>query len=410
MGEHIVVIGGGQAAVQLADSLRGEGFTGRLSIVSRDVELPYQRPPLSKDFMAAGVAPELLPLRAESFYRERDVQLLRGTSVEAIDPATRTVSLDDGRQLAYDRLVFATGARNRTLSCPGGSLPGVHGLRDAADARALHARLQTARRVVVIGAGFIGLEFAAAARARGLEVTVLEFAARPMGRAVSAPLSQWFTAAHRDAGIDLRLNEGVDEIIEQPQGLQVISTIGARHEADLVVYGIGVIPNAESAQDAGIPVENGIVVDECLRTAVDRVYALGDCASFPNRHTGSMTRLESVQNATDQARTLAGVLAGQARAYEQLPWFWSTQGGIKLQIAGLAAPGDDPVLLGDPSNGKFSIALLRDGILVAVESVNRPADHMAARKLLAAGHRVTAQMLDSAGSLKELLGLVPQPA
>ena len=402
MGEHILIIGGGQSAVQLADSLRSEGFAGKLTLISQDTELPYQRPPLSKDFMAEGAAPELLPLRAESFYEQQDIDLIRATRVEMVDPRARIVHLHDGRQLGYDKLVFATGARNRPLPCPGGDLEGVHGLRDAADAHALHAALPGARRVVVIGAGFIGLEFAAAARARGIEVTVLEFAPRPMGRAVSAPLSGWFTKAHLAAGIQLRLEEGVAEIAEHSGGLQVLSSAGNSYLADLVVYGVGVLPNAELAEAAGVPVDNGITVDEQLRTGLEGIYALGDCANFPSVHCGSSIRLESVQNATDQARTLARILTGQPQPYRMLPWFWSTQGSIRLQIAGLATPGDEPVVLGDLSSGKFSIALLREGVLVAVESVNRPADHIAARKLLSGGQRITVDRLEGITSLKEL--------
>lgn len=409
--EHVLIIGAGQSGVQLADSLREQGFSGKLSLIGDEPHLPYQRPPLSKDFLSDGAAPDPLPLRAPGFYAERDIALLRGTRAQEVDLAARAVTLQDGRRLDYDHLVFATGARNRQLPCPGGQLPGVRGLRDLDDARALHAQLSTARRVVVIGAGFIGLEFAAAARARGLQVTVLEFAPRPMGRAVSAGLADWFTAAHRAQGIDLRLGEGVGEIRGAADALQVVSSTGAMYDADLVVYGIGVLPNTELAAQAGIAVDNGIAVDGQLRTSVPGVYALGDCASFPNQFTGTRTRLESVQNATDQARTLAGTILGKGAGYGQLPWFWSTQGPIRLQIAGLSTPQDTPVLLGDPASGKFSIALLRDGVLAAVESVNRPADHIAARRLLAGGVPVDARTLASGASLKDLArSALPVPA
>ena len=267
---------------------------------------------------------------------------------------------------------------------------------------------------MVIGAGFIGLEFAAGARARGLEVTVLEFAPRPMGRALSATASDWFTERHTEDGIDLRLNEGVAAIHRDGDGLSVESTTGTRYPADLVLYGVGVNPRTELAQAAGLEVENGIVVDSALRTSVPGVWAVGDCASFPHRDSGARMRLESVQNATDQGRHAARSIMGDESAYAQTPWFWSTQGAIRLQIAGVSEPGDEPVLLGDPAAGKFSIALLRNGVLAAVESVNSPADHIAARKLVGRGLAVTPDEIAAPGfSLKALaksLAGIPQPA
>ncbi|MBD8042728.1 FAD-dependent oxidoreductase [Arthrobacter sp. Sa2BUA2] len=383
----VVIIGGGQAGLQVADSLRGGGYTGTVTIVADEPGLPYQRPPLSKDYLAAGADPAPLPLRAASFFPEKDIALLDGISAVSVDRAARTVALSDGSVLPYEHLVFATGAANRVLGCDGAELPGVHGLKTLGDAEALHAALPATRDVVVVGAGFIGLEFAAAARARGCSVTVLEFAARPMGRALSPAMSDWFTAAHAELGVRLQLGEGIAHFEAGPDGrvMTAVSTTGARYPADLVVAGIGVVPNDSLAAAAGLETANGIVVDEALRTSDPAILAVGDCASFPSVHAGARNRLESVQNATDQGRHAAQTILGAPAAYTELPWFWSTQGSLRLQIAGLSTPGDTTVLNGDPAAGKFSILCFRDGRLAAVESVNSPGDHLGARKLLAAG-------------------------
>jgi 3-phenylpropionate/trans-cinnamate dioxygenase ferredoxin reductase subunit len=409
--EHTVVIGAGQAGIQVADSLRTEGYTGAITILNDEPALPYQRPPLSKDYLNVDSPAAPLPLRGPDFFTAKDITL-HASAATAVDAEARNISLADGTTLGYTHLVFATGAANRPLPCPGATLEGVHALRTLLDAENLQAALSTARRVVVIGAGFIGLEFAAAARARGLEVTVLEFAPRPMGRALSATASEWFAARHRADGIDLRLGEGVAAIHRDGTGLRVQSTTGAGYPADLVLYGVGVVPRTELAEAAGLATDNGILVDSNLRTEVAGVLAVGDCASFPNAHTGTRTRLESVQNATDHGRHAARSIMGQQADYAEVPWFWSTQGSIRLQIAGISDPGDEPVVLGDPSGGKFSIALLRDGVLAAVESVNSPADHIAARRLVGRGITLDAEALADPGfSLRALAKVgIPIPA
>lgn len=400
--EHTIIIGAGQAGIQVADSLRAEGYPGAITILNDEAAFPYQRPPLSKDYLGADSPGTALPLRGPDFFAAKDITLRAGAAV-AVDTKARSLTLGDGAALTYTHLVFATGAANRKLPCPGATLPGVHALRTLEDAQNLQRALSDARRVVVIGAGFIGLEFAAAARARGLEVTVLEFAPRPMGRALSATASEWFAARHRADGIELRLNEGVSSIHRDGNGLLVDSTGGGRYPADLVLYGVGVVPRTELAVAAGLAVDNGIVVDAALRTNVDEVLAVGDCASFPNVHTGSRTRLESVQNATDHGRHAARSIMGHRADYAETPWFWSTQGSVRLQIAGISHPTYESMVLGDPTSGKFSIALLHDGVLAAVESVNSAADHIAARKLLALRPPVTFEALSEPGlSLKAL--------
>ena len=384
----VVIIGGGQAGLQTADSLRSGGYTGRISVIADEPGLPYQRPPLSKDYLTPGKDPSALPLRGRSFFAEKDIELRDGVAAQAVDRAAQTVTLTDGDVLPYRHLVFAAGAANRVLRCPGADLPGVHGLKTLTDAQTLHGALAAARDVVVVGAGFIGLEFAAAARAHGCTVTVLEFAARPMGRVLSPEMADFFAAAHLENGVRLRLNEGIDHFEAGPGGRvsAAVSSTGARYPADLVVAGIGVVPNDGLAAAAGLETNNGIVVDEALRTADPAVLAVGDCASFPSPHASGRIRLESVQNATDQGRHAARTILGGPAPYADLPWFWSTQGSHRLQIAGLSAPGDQYVVNGDPGSGRFSILCFRDGRLAAVESVNSPADHMGARRLLAADH------------------------
>lgn len=399
----VVVIGGGQAGIQAADSLRAAGYDRPVTIVADEDVLPYQRPPLSKDYLGQGPSPEPLPLRAAGFFADRRIDLRRGVAATAIDRTRRRVTLSGGEHLHYDRLILATGASNRVLTCPGAELAGVRGLRTLEDAQALRGELETVDNVVVVGAGFIGLEFAAAARQRGVRVTVLEFGDRPMGRALTRTASAWFADAHRRDGVDLRLGEGIGSITAGEDGriAAAVSTTGRSYPADLVVVGIGVVPNAGLAADAGLEVENGIVVDETLTTSDPTILAVGDCANFPIASSGGRLRLESVQNATDQGRHAARTILESATPYDDVPWFWSTQGALRLQIAGVSDPGDATCVVGDPETGKFSVLCHRDGRLSAVESVNSPADHLAARKLLAEGDGPSAEEAAAPGfSLK----------
>lgn len=382
----IVIIGGGHAGIQLADSLRTEGYDGHIDLYAEEPHLPYQRPPLSKDFMADDDSATPLPLRAGTFFTERAVKFHKGIKVIRIDRTRQTVTADDGAKLAYTKLVFATGARNREITVEGSGLDGVRYLRTLDDAKALQTGLGNATRVVVIGAGFIGLEFAAAARKRGLHVTVLEFAQRPMSRVLSPTMSSYFTKAHTRNGINLRLGEGLSLLTGENGKLTgAVGTSGTEYPADLVVAGIGVLPNSELAEQAGLAVNNGIIVDALLQTSDPDIFALGDCSNYPSIHTGSMVRLESVQNATDQARTLAKTLTGKPTPYENLPWFWSQQGSVKLQIAGIIGSNDQAVVRGEPGTGKFSVYCFGNGQLTGVESVNSPAEHMAARRILELG-------------------------
>ncbi len=407
----VLIVGAGQGGFQLAASLREAGYAGPVRLLGDEPGLPYQRPPLSKAFLKGEADAAQLELRPAAFYADHSIEMLHGRAV-AIERAERRVRLADGTALDYEHLVLATGARNRPLPVKGADLDGVFYLRTLADAQALKARLAAARQVVVVGAGFIGLEFAAVARALGHEVTVVEATLHPMGRAVSPIMSAFFAEAHRAMGTRLVLSAGVVALHGRDgQVTGVEAADGALHPgggtvypADLVVVGIGVVPNAELAAEAGLEVRNGIVVDETLATADPAISALGDAVSYPSVHAGLTVRLESVQNAADQARCLAHRLTGNALPYAAVPWFWSDQADLKLQIVGLAAPTDSAVLRGDPASRRFSVFRFHERRLTAIESVNRPADHMLGRRLLAGRPGLTPEeAADESFELKSLL-------
>jgi 3-phenylpropionate/trans-cinnamate dioxygenase ferredoxin reductase component len=388
--QSVVILGAGHAGFQCAAALRQQGFTGDVSLVSEERGLPYQRPPLSKAYLLGKACAADLAFRAEAFFSEHRLRLISGVA-ERIDRGAQRVTLGNGEPLPYDHLVIATGSRPRALPVPGAELAGVLPLQTLEDADRLLAALAGCTRVAVIGAGFIGLEFAASARLFGHDVTVVDIADRPMARVLSPECAVAFTSAHRALGTKLLLQTGVERLEgEGGKVAAVVTTSGERIPADLVLVGIGATPRVELAIEAGLAVDNGIVVDATLRTADPRVSAIGDVASFPRRDGGQRVRLESVQNATDQARAVAARIAGHtASPYEAIPWFWSDQGNLKLQIAGLRGDADECVVTGDVTTGNFSVLCISDGMLCAVESVNRPADHMLARRLLGKQTRVS---------------------
>lgn len=389
----VVIVGAGQGGLQVAASLRQEGFAGRVTLIGDEPGLPYQRPPLSKAYMKDGDASRLA-LKPEGFFAVSDIDYRPATVVAAIDRGAGRVVLADGRQVPFDFLVLATGARNAAPPLPGLDLPGVHELRGLADAARLRGAMGTARRAAVIGGGFIGLEFAAVAAAAGLSVTVIEAADRLMARAVTLPMSQRFLDFHRGAGVDVRLSTLGTGITGADVTTGVALAGGERIAADLVIVATGVRPNVELATEAGLAVANGIVVDGHLRTADPRIFAIGDCASFPL--DGVAMRLESVQAAVDHARHVAATIAGRDQPpYAALPWFWSDQGSLKLQIAGLSTGWDDTRALTDDAGAVDTVLGFRAGRLIAVETVNQAGRHMAARKLLA-GPPVTREALVAA--------------
>ena len=399
----IVIVGAGHAGVQAAASLREEGSDDAIVLLSGEPDLPYQRPPLSKAFLKGAMDRAGLPLRAEQFYREKQIDLRLGVQATRIDLAARRVELGAGGAEPFDHLILATGARPRPFAVPGAELDGVLTLRNIADAAAIRERLGPGRRVVVIGAGFIGLEIAATALAVGGEVTVVEIA-RPLGRAVSPPTSDFFLDAHQAFGARFRLGLGVDAI-EGAKGAAaaVILTDGERVPADLVIVGVGVLAEDTLARAAGLACDNGIVVDALLVASDPAVSAIGDCVLFPQHSVGQLLRLESVQNATDQAKSVARRLTGKPAPYAALPWFWSDQGDLKLQIAGLSHGVDRWSLRGDPKDRAFAAFGFRAGALAAVETVNRGAEHMAARRIIGGGLPISPdEAVDPAFDLRKL--------
>jgi 3-phenylpropionate/trans-cinnamate dioxygenase ferredoxin reductase component len=378
----VVIVGAGHAGFQVAASLRQHGYAERICLINDEAHLPYQRPPLSKAYLKGEGRPDSLMFRPDKFYRDQNIELI-GDRAASIDRAARRLLLASGASLDYGHLVLATGARNRLLDLPNANLEDVRYLRILDESEALRRRIGTAKHVVVIGAGFIGLEFAATARIKGLEVDVVELAPRVMARAVTAEISDYFQERHTTAGI--RIHLGVQATGIEAGGGRVagVSLSDGHHiGADLVVVGVGVLPNVELAAEAGLAVASGIIVNEQLLTADPNISAIGDCALFASPRFGGSLRLESVQNATDHARCVAARLCGEAKTYDGLPWFWSDQGDDKLQIVGLTTGYDHVVVRGDRNARSLSAFCYKSGRLVGIESVNRAADHVFGRKLL----------------------------
>ena len=407
-----LIVGASQAGVQLAVSLRESGDEEPITLVGAEAQPPYQRPPLSKAFLDGKADMASLAFRTSAFYDEQRIDVVCAERVEQLSlppvaPAgSGTAVTDRGRTLAFDRLALTVGARPRRLALPGADLEGVCYLRDVDDAVLLRTRLASARSVVVIGGGFIGLEAAAVARSQGKTVTVVEAADRLIPRSVAPIVSEFYRQAHLRRGSDVRVGAGVAALRgEHGHVAGVVLSDGTHLFADLVLVGVGIIPRTKLAEQIGLTCDRGIVVDEFARTSRPSIVAAGDCTVLPNPMTGEgRVRLESVQNAVSQARVAAATLAGRPEPYTAVPWFWSDQFDLKLQIAGLANGYDDYVVRGDPHSEKFSVLYYRDGMLLAVDAVNRAADYMTVRKALSQRATIPAeQARDSDTPLKGLV-------
>ncbi|MFC7049298.1 NAD(P)/FAD-dependent oxidoreductase [Emcibacter nanhaiensis] len=383
MSETVLIIGAGHGCAQAVASLRSEKFEGKIVVVGDEDYIPYQRPPLSKDFLKGDLPLERLYIKPQKFYDDRDVEMKTGVRVTKIDPAGKTADLDNGESVSWDHLIIATGSHVRKLTCPGHDLGGVHYLRTVADVHGIQADFDGAKDVVVVGGGYIGLEIAAVARQKGKNVTVLEMADRILNRVVAPEMSAFYQRVHEEEGVKILCNTGVTAL-EGDGGKvsRVLTGDGQAFDADLVVVGIGIVPAQELAEAAGIELDNGIKVDEHCRTSAADVFAIGDVTSHPSPLYGRRIRLESVPNAMGQAKITAKAIMGTLEVYDEIPWFWSDQFDMKLQIAGLSAGYDQIVIRGDLNSRSIAAFYLKDGVLIAMDGVNRPAEFMASKKLI----------------------------
>ena len=398
-----IIAGAGHAGGQTAISLRQAGYEGRIVVCGDEPVPPYQRPPLSKKYLSGELALERVFLRPESFYSGNDIELRLGNAVREIDGEGRTVRLEDGDSLAFTDLVIATGSRPRRLDVPGADLDNIFYLRTLADSDVIRNALVAGRRLAVVGGGYIGLEIASTARGLGLEVCVIEAADRILGRVTAPEMSAYYTSAHRARGVDIRLSTSIAAF----KGDGTVEAVDCGDEAvpaDVVVVGIGIAPEQELAASAGIRCDDGVVVDERCATSADRVYAVGDCTRHPNPILGRALRLESVHNALEQARTAAANIAGTPTKYEQVPWFWSDQFDLKLQMVGMSQGYDAIVQRGSMDADDFAMFYLKDGVLIAVDAVNRPREFMACRKLVPERPRIDpAKLADESIPMKEMI-------
>jgi 3-phenylpropionate/trans-cinnamate dioxygenase ferredoxin reductase component len=378
----VLIVGGGQAGAQAADTLRREGFSGRLVLISDEDLLPYQRPPLSKKFLSGEMAADRLLFRHRAFYDEHAVELKLGLPATRIEPGAQRVGLSSGEEIKYDRLLLCLGALPRRLSCAGAELPGINYLRNINDATAIQQGLKPGARVVIVGGGYIGLETAATARNLGCAVSVLEMADRVMNRVVASNVSEFFAHEHRTQGVKIICNSRVVRFEGNNRVERVICADGSVYPADLVVVGVGVIANTQLALDAGLKCENGIVVDASCRTSDPAIFAAGDCTNYFSPRYECRVRLESVDNAFEQSKVAALNMLDRPATHERVPWFWSDQYDNKLLIVGLSSGHDQQVTRGDPATRSFSVCYLKGGELLAVEAINHSKDYMAARRLI----------------------------
>lgn len=410
---RVVIVGAGQAAGELTGALRQQGFTGQITMIGDEPHLPYRRPPLSKAYLSGDMTLEALFLKPAAAYEKQGVDCRLGVSVRAIDRVAHRVTLSDGTELPYDKLALATGGRVRRLSLPLAEAPNVHYVRGIDDIQRLKPQFTEGRRLVIIGGGYIGLEAAAVGAKKGLQVTVIEAMPRVLARVTVPEMSAFYERVHRGHGVDIRTGAGVQSLEGDASGVSaVVLSDGRRVPADLLIVGIGLLPNIELAEAAGLDVRNGgIVVDAFTQTSDPDIVACGDCTFHENRFYGRSMRLESVPNALEQARVAAALLAGKPVAYAAVPWFWSDQYDLKLQMVGLSEGFDTFVVRGSMEANQFIVFYLKDGVVIAADAVNRAPDFMVAKRLVA--DRVVlapTQLLDESVALKSLLAPAAVPA
>lgn len=403
MTERVVIAGAGHAAGQLVVSLKQQKFAGQIVLVGDEAHLPYQRPPLSKKFLSGAMTAERLYVKPESFYDDPQIELRLRTLITAIDREGKKLKTDAGDDIPYDKLILSLGSRARRLPIDGADLDGVHYLRSIADVDGIRAELENRKNAVIVGAGYIGLEVAAVIRQIGLDVTVVEMADRVMSRVVSPEISDFYQIEHTRQGVKLRLSTGITAFRGNGRINALETAEGELIRADFAVIGVGIIPNTELATEAGIVVEDGIVVDEQCQTSDPCIYAVGDCTSHPNAIYDRRLRLESVHNALEQAKTAVSNICGKATQYSQVPWFWSDQYDLKLQIAGLSAGYDDIVIRGNPADRSFACLYLKDSKLIATDAVNSPKEFVQSKALIAAHTIIDRETLaNTAVQLKDL--------
>ena len=401
----VVIVGAGHGGAQVAIMLRTQKFAGSIAIIGDEPELPYERPPLSKEYFAGEKEFERIQLRPAKYWDEREVTMLLGTRVVSVDPTAHNVATDSGETIGYGKLVWATGGSPRMLPIPGGDLPGVQGVRTRADADAMKAASETAGQIVVIGGGYIGLEAAAVLRKADKKVVLLEAQDRVLARVAGTELSRFYEREHREHGVDLRLGVAVEAIEGEGHVTGVRLADGEVIAADLVIVGIGIVPAVEPLIAAGTEGGNGVLVDRLCKTSLPDIYAIGDCAAHENDYAeGVVIRLESVQNANDQANVVAKGIVGDDAPYHAIPWFWSNQYDLKLQTAGLSTGHDRAVMRGDPATRSFSVVYLKAGRVIAIDCVNATKDYVQGRMIVTAGLMATAEQLaDTETPLKALL-------
>ncbi len=401
----VIIVGAGHAAGQAVASLRAEGFEGPITLIGDEPYIPYQRPPLSKKFLAGELDIERVYFKPSAFYEKSDAKVLLNSRVVKIERQEKRVHLDDGTTRAYDRLILATGARVRKLTIPSHDLEGIFYLRTIADVEAIQAKFNKGGRMVIVGGGYIGLEIAAVAVKRGLDVTVLEMAPRVLARVVDPIISTFYEKMHAQEGVKIETGVAVSGFEGKGHVARIVCEDAKAFDADFVVVGVGVLPNVELAQEAGLAVENGIVVNDLCRTDDPDIYSIGDCTDHPNALLGHRLRLESVHNALEQAKTAAADICGKQKPYAQIPWFWSDQYDLKLQIAGLSAGYDEAVVRGNPQTDRsFAVFYLRDGIMIACDAINRAPEHMMSRRFIAAKAKIPpARLADESISMKNMV-------